>query len=270
MAGQHTLVAGGPGDVHCPAMRAAVAVLLCLLSGPAVAGETWIPLFNGKDLTGWKAKIRGFPLGDNHHDTFRVERGVLKVSYDRYGKFDGQFGHLVYERPFSRYRLRIEYRFVGPQAAGGPKWAFRNSGVMIHGQAPATMALDQDFPVSIEVQFLGGPGTGERHTANVCTPGTNIVVDGKLTLQHCLASTSRTFHGDQWVTVEARVRGGELIEHRVNGVPVLRYGKPQLDDRDPQARKLGKGGTVLEGGYIYLQAESHPVEFRKVELLVEE
>jgi hypothetical protein len=251
-------------------MRAALAVVMVLVSAPAVAGDRWIPLFNGKDLSGWQAKIRGFPLGDNHLDTFRVDRGVLRVSYDKYQSFAGRFGHLVYQRPFSRYRLRIEYRFVGAQAPGGPKWAFRNSGVMIHGQVPETMALDQDFPVSVEVQFLGGPGSGARATANVCTPGTNIVVDGKLTLQHCLPSTSKTFHGDQWVTVEVLVRGGELIEHRVNGVSVLRYAKPQLDERDAQTRKLGKGGTVLDRGYIYLQAESHPVEFRKVEILPED
>ncbi len=243
-------------------MRAALAVVLCLISFPADAGGKWIQLFNGKDLTGWKPKIRGYPLGDNHFHTFRVEKGVLKVSYDEYPKFEGQFGHLVFERPFSRYRLRVEYRFVGQQAAGGPKWAFRNSGAMIHGQAPESMAVDQDFPVSIEVQFLGGPDSGKRPTANVCTPGTNIVMDGKLVTQHCIESSAKTFPGDQWVTIEAVVHGGELIEHKVNGVSVIKYSKPQLDERDPQARKLGAGGTVLDHGYIYLQAESHPVEFR--------
>jgi hypothetical protein len=149
-------------------MRAALAVLLSLSLScvPAAAGERWVPLFNGKDLTGWKAKLRGSPLGDDRLGTFGVEGGLLRVSYDRYeGPFDGRFGHLVFERPFSRYRLRVEYRFVGQQAAGGPKWALRNSGVMIHGQAPETMAVDQDFPVSIEVQFLGGPGTGQRPTS---------------------------------------------------------------------------------------------------------
>ena len=255
-------------------MRAAAAVMLFLLGpapapAPAGAAGQWIQLFNGKDFSGWKAKIRGHPLGDNHLHTFRVENGLLKVSYDEYQKFDGQFGHLVYIRPFSRYRMRIEYRFVGEQAPGGPKWAFRNSGVMVHGQAPNSMDKDQEFPVSVEVQFLGGAGSGARPTANVCTPGTNIVLDGKLTLQHCTESKSPTFDGDQWVTVEVVVHGGELIEHKVNGVSVLKYSRPQLDDRDPQARKLGKGGTVLDRGYIYLQAESHPVEFRKVELLPE-
>jgi hypothetical protein len=251
-------------------MRAAAAVMLCLLGqapAPGGAAEKWIQLFNGKNLSGWKAKVRGHPLGDNHLHTFQVENGLLKVSYDEYKTFDGKFGHLVYVRPFSRYRLRIEYRFVGEQASGGPKWAFRNSGVMVHGQPPNTMDKDQEFPVSVEVQFLGGAGNGARPTANVCTPGTNIVRDGKLTLQHCVESKSATFDGDQWVTVEVVVHGSELIEHKVNGVSVLKYSQPQLDSRDLQAKKLGKGGTLLDRGYIYLQAESHPVEFRKVELL---
>jgi hypothetical protein len=251
-------------------MRMAMAaILLNLLCGaPANAAEKWIQLFNGRDLTGWKAKIRGYPLGENHADTFRVEKGVLKVSYDKYPKFEGKFGHLVYRKPFSRYRLRIEYRFVGEQCPGGPEWAFRNSGVMIHGQPPESMGVDQEFPVSIEVQFLGGKGTGERPTANVCSPGTHIVLDGKLTKKHCIESSSKTFHGDQWVTVDVKVDGSKLIEHLVNGESVLKSSEPQLDDGDPQAKKLLKGDKkLLDGGYLYLQAESHPIEFRKVEIL---
>jgi hypothetical protein len=260
-------------------MRAVLLALVGLAAshGPAPAAERWIQLFNGRDLSGWKPKIRGHALGEDPARTFRVENGVLKVSYDQYRQgFGGQFGHLVYQEPFSSYRLRIEYRFVGQQCPGGPAWAFRNSGVMIHGQPPESMGKDQEFPVSIEVQFLGGKEEGERTTANMCSPGTNIVLGGKLTTEHCVQSRSKTFRGDQWVTAEVRVRGSRLIEHLVNGQPVLAYGEPQLDERDADARKLielgkveGKSGDrkLLEGGFLYLQAESHPVEFRKVEIL---
>jgi hypothetical protein len=254
-------------------MRAVLLALVWLAAscGPASAAERWIQLFNGRDLAGWKPKIRGHTLGEDPARTFRVEDGVLKVSYDRYAQgFGGQFGHLAYRQPFSSYRLRIEYRFVGQQCPGGPAWAFRNSGVMIHGQPPESMGKDQEFPVSIEVQFLGGKEEGERTTANMCSPGTNIVLDGKLTTQHCVPSRSKTFRGDQWVTVDVRVRGSQLIEHLVNGESVLRYSEPQLDERDADARKLVRQGKkLLEGGFLYLQAESHPVEFRKVELLPE-
>lgn len=228
----------------------------------------WISLFNGKNLDGWTVKIRGYEANDNFGNTFRVENGVLKVSYDQYSKFDGKFGHIFYKHPFSHYRLRVEYRFVGDQCPGGPPWAFRNSGAMIHSQAPESMRKDQDFPVSIEVQYLGGNGQDPRPTANVCSPGTHIVMDGKLITRHCTNSSSPTFHGDQWVTVEAEVHGNGTIKHIVNGQTVLEYEKPQLDESDADARKLIKDGNkMLSGGFIALQSESHPIEFRKVELL---
>jgi hypothetical protein len=233
--------------------------------------EKWIQLFNRKDLKDWKVKIAGHELGDNYKNTFRVEDGLLKVVYDGYdkfdGKFDGKFGHLFYHQPFSNYVLRVEYRFVGKQCPGGPGWALRNSGIMLHGQSPESMTKNQNFPVSIEVQLLGGSGKGTRPTANVCTPGTHIVMDGKLVTRHCNSSRSKTYHGDQWVTVEVEVRGNRLIKHVIDGKTVLQYTQPQLDEKDPNARKLIKDGKkMLSGGTISLQSESHPVEFRKVEL----
>jgi hypothetical protein len=233
--------------------------------------ESWVPLFNGKNLDGWTAKIKGYESGDNHANTFRVEDGVLKVSYDNYAEFDGKFGHLFYKEPFSHYRLRIEYRFVGEQCKGGPGWAVRNSGVMLHCQDPKTMRKAQDFPVSIEAQFLGGLGKGNRPTCNMCSPGTHVVLGGKLFTPHCTNSRSKTYHGDVWVTAEIEVRGSGVIKHFVDGELVLEYEKPQLDPKDPDAAKLLKerdGKLLLESGYIALQSESHPIEFRKVEIKV--
>jgi len=234
----------------------------------AEPGE-WIQLFNGKDLTGWTPKIRGYELGDNYADTFRAENGVIKVAYDKYeGPFRGRYGHMFYKDLFSHYVLRIEYRFVGEQVAGGPDWALRNSGVMIHGQDPKTMEKDQEFPVCIEVQFLGGDGKNPRTTGNLCTPGTHVVMNGKRHTQHCTNSTSETYHGEQWVTAEIEVHGGKLIRHKINGKTVLEYSEPQLDPDDPDAKRLAAAGApkMITGGIISLQSESHPIEFRKVEL----
>ncbi len=241
----------------------------CTESPPEHKAEEWISLFNGKDLTGWAPKFAGYELGENYKNTFRVEDGILKVSYDDYEAFDGEFGHLFYKDSFSHYRIRVEYRFLGEQTPGGPAWGFRNSGIMVHGQAPESMTLDQRFPVSIEVQLLGGNGEEERPTANLCTPGTHVEMGGELVTQHCTNSSSATFHGDQWVTVEVEVRGGEIIRHFVNGKAVLEYANPQLDGSDADAQKLIEAGAeiMLSGGTISLQAESHPMEFRKVELL---
>lgn len=254
--------------------RLAVCLFLAWICPPALCpaaeppqSDNWMQLFNGKNLDGWTPKIKGRELGDNFGDTFRVEDGVLKVVYDHYDTFDSRFGHLFYKDKFSHYVLRVEYRFVGDQVPGGPSWAVRNSGIMIHGESPETMDRDQDFPASIEVQLLGGAGSGERTTANLCTPGTNVVMDGELVTRHCTSSKSKTYHGDQWVTVEVEVRGSQVIKHMIDGVDVLSYTQPQLDERDAHARTLAeKSGKLLESGTISLQSESHPVEFRKVEL----
>lgn len=239
-----------------------------ILAAPASTVGEWIQLFNGKNLEGWTPKIKGCALNDNFGNTFRVEDGVLKVSYSQYEEFGDKFGHLFYREPFTNYVIRVEYRFVGNQLAGGPGWALRNSGIMIHCQPPESLEKDEDFPVCLEVQLLGGTGTGERHTANLCTPGTHVVMEGKLITRHCNDSTSKTYHGDRWVTVEVEVRGSKTVRHIVEGQTVLAYTQPQLDDRDPYAQKRLKAGEprIIDHGYISLQSESHPVEFRKVEL----
>jgi hypothetical protein len=251
------------------------ALLLAAICAPLLSGEVkaapkdWIQLFNGKNLNGWTPKITGYPAGENFARTFRVENGFMKVSYNGYDSFNNRFGHIFYKEHFSHYIIAVEYRFVGEQAPQGPGWAIRNSGIMIHGQDVNTMGKDQDFPISIEVQLLGGNGTAKRTTANLCTPGTNVVMDGKLITQHCINSRSETYHGDQWVRVEVEVNGSGKIRHFVNGQPVLEYEQPQIgggnvSNHDPAVKK---DGTLLESGSISLQSESHPVEFRKVELL---
>jgi hypothetical protein len=229
--------------------------------------QQWIPLFNGKDLTGWDVKITGFPMNENYGNIFRVEDGILKVSYDQIDSFRGHFGHIFYNQKFSKYKLRLEYRFTGEQCPGGPEWAIRNSGALLHSQSAASMELDQTFPVSIEAQFLGGLGTGERSTLNVCTPGTDIDILGVPVDGHCTNSTSKTFDGDQWVAVEMIVMGDSIIHHIVGTDTVLTYTRPRTGPDMRPADYPVPDGTLLKDGYISLQAEGHPVEFRKVELL---
>lgn len=232
--------------------------------------KEWIQLFDGKDLDGWVPKIAGYPLGENYGNTFRVDNGVLKVSYDQYQDFGNRFGHLFYrKRKFSHYIVAAEYRFVGEQVKGGPGWAVRNNGIMFHTQAPETMGKDQDFPISIEAQLLGGKSTGERSTANVCTPGTEIFRNGEMVKSHCFNSTSRTYRGDQWVRVEVEVLGSEHVRHIIDGKTVLEYGKLQIGGGnvihfDPAVKK---DGAPLGEGYIAIQGESAPTEFRKIEVL---
>ena len=242
-------------------------------SPPAAAGadkKEWIQLFNGKDLDGWVPKVRGYPAGENYNDTWIVKNGVLAVSYDKYPQFENKFGHLFYtKQKFSYYRIAAEYRFVGEQVPGGPDWAYRNNGLMLHSQSVESMGKDQDFPISVELQLLGGRPTGERSTANVCTPGSEIFMNGAMVKAHCTNSTSPTFRGDQWVHVEAEVRGAEHITHFVEGQKVLEYDNVQIgggsvNGYDPAVKK---DGQPLGEGYVSIQAESHPTEFRKIEVL---
>ncbi|MEX2594301.1 MAG: DUF1080 domain-containing protein [Anditalea sp.] len=228
----------------------------------------WIQLFNGKDMDDWKVKISKHELHDNFANTFRVEDGMLKVNYEGYEDFDRKYGHIFYKDPFSAYLLRLEYRFTGEQAPGGEGWAWRNSGAMLHGQSPESMMKDQDFPISIEGQLLGGDGTNDRTTNNLCTPGTNVVMDNELFTPHCVNSSSKTYQGDQWVTAEFLVLADSVIHHIVEGDTVLTYYQPQIgggnvSNHDPAVKK---DGQLIKEGYISLQSESHPIEFRKVAL----
>jgi hypothetical protein len=252
---------------------------LLLLTPTATSGEElstarspseWISLFNGKDLSGWTVKITGHPLGKNFADTFRVEEGILKVSYDDYKQFDKQYGHLYTNIPYAKYRLRMEYRFTGKMMPDAPKYVNLNSGLMIHSQSPQSLELDQHFPVSLEFQFLADEGNGKRATGNVCTPGTNLEIDGKLITQHIVKSSAPTFPAHEWVAIEIEVQGNEYVIHRVNGQEVLRYERPQIDPagRVESADKLLQAGalTQLSFGFIALQAEGQPVWFRNIEL----
>jgi len=233
----------------------------------------WTSLFNGKDLTGWDIKITGFDLNDNYNNTVSVEDGIMKINYDKYTNFTNQFGHIYYKKPYSYYKLLVEYRFVGKQIKGGPSWDVRNSGVMVHSQSAASVLKDQEFPVSLECQLLGGLDDGERTTANLCTPGTYVEMGNKANMQHCINSVSKTYNGDQWVTVEMVVLGDSLIQHIMDNKVVLEYTHPKIGEQgDDIKRYLGndlfkKMNTPLKEGYIALQAESAPVQFRKVLIL---
>jgi hypothetical protein len=228
--------------------------------------DEWTSLFNGENLDGWIPKITGYETGENYGNTFRVVDGLLTVSYDKYARFSNRFGHLFYEKPFSNYVLRIEYRFIGDQATGGERWATKNSGVMFHAQSPQSMAEQQDFPISLEAQFLGGLGEGPRPTGNLCTPGMHVYMDGELITQHCITADAPTFEGEEWVTMDIVAREDGRIAHVIAGDTIIKYQNPIMGGN--MANNLNDGvmkeNEPVNGGYIALQSESHPIQFRKV------
>ncbi len=265
--GADDAAAGMAADVE-GAVAPAAAGAMADQSAPESEQE-WTQLFNGRDLEGWDVKLTGHDLNDNFGNTFRVEDGLLKVRYDQYDDFGNKFGHIFHQEKFSHYLLAVEYRFVGEQVSGGAGWALRNNGVMVHSQSAASMLKDQNFPISIEVQLLGGLGSGPRSTANLCTPGTDIVMNGERVTRHCINSSSETYEGDQWVRVEILVLGDSLITHSIDGQVVMEYSRPQIGggsvaNFDPDVKI---DGQPLTEGYISLQAESHPADFRKIEII---
>lgn len=261
--------------------RVAVATIaLCVascsampLGGEQAGGENWQPLFDGQSLAGWTPKIRGFPLGENYRDTFQVRDGAIVVSYDKYDQFAERFGHLFYKDAIrGPYRLRLEYRFLEEHPADTPAWAIANSGVMIFGQDPATMAVDDSFPVSVEAQLLG-PAPGQtRFNGNMCSPGTNVVMDGQLVTTHCINSKTPSGPNGVWTQFEVEVAADGTVTQKINGQPTIAYSDVQLDpdgrmaNSKPLIQARG-GGLGLDGGTISLQSEGNPIEFRKIEIL---
>ncbi len=231
--------------------------------------EEWINLFDGSGMQDWTPKFAGYKLDENFKNRFVYKDSLLSVRYNPQDSFKTHFGHLFYKDKFSYYKLKATYRFVGEQMPGAPAWAFRNNGLMLHCQSPESMGLEQDFPISLEMQLLGGNGTDERSTGNLCSPGTHVIMYDTLFTPHCVSSTSKTYHGDQWVKVEALVLGDSLIRHIVEGEPVLEYTKPTIGGRyvNGHDSSLVIEGKAVKEGYISIQAETHPIDFRSIRLL---
>ena len=231
--------------------------------------ENWVSIFNGKDLEGWTIKINGYPLGENFGNTARVNDEILSIRYDQYGpEFGERFGALFFDKKLSNYRLKVEYRFVGETASGAPEWGYRDSGIQIHTQPPNTVKLDQRFPICLEYNLHGGNGTDDRPLGAICGIGMHMEVDGAKNTSFCTqAKVSKTFHGDQWITVEIDVKDGK-IKHFVNGEEILSYSNPTYDPENEFAKEFIKDGNLsVNSGYISLQSNSHPIDFRKIELL---
>ena len=259
---------------NCVVWLLGIALLSCTSPGPeqssaGIDEEEWVTLFNGKDIDDWIVKINHHEVGENYGNTFRVEDGILKVRYDEYDDFNEQYGHLYYKKPFSNYHLVVEYRFADEWQRGAPEYTIRNSGVMFHSQDPRTMLRDQDWPISVEMQFLASLGDGKpRPTGNMCSPGTDIVYEGRIDPRHCIDSNSKTYDVDEWVRAELIVLGDSLIKHIINGDTVLQYSKPQIGggvvhNYDPAIWEERK---PLKEGFIALQSEGQAIDFRKVEI----
>jgi hypothetical protein len=251
-------------------LLAALAVGLAGCASSRAADDGWRSLFDGRSLEGWTPKISGQQSGQDTLGTFRVADGAIVVGYEGYGgKFAGRFGHLFYKTPFKAYRLSLKYRIVGEPLTGTPSYAVYNSGVMIFSQPPESMALNQGFPASVEAQILGEGATTGRTTANVCTPGTNIHMDGALVRAHCVNSKTPVTPNGVWTTLEIEVMPDGKVTQSIDGAPAMTYEGVELDPKDVSAKPLvaASGGALpLAGGYIALQSEGQPIEFKDIRI----
>jgi hypothetical protein len=233
------------------------------------AAKKWVKLFNGKNLNGWKVKVAGYDLGVNYGNTFRVANGILSVRYDQYDSFKNKFGGLWFDRKFTNYRLKLEYRFIGESPApGGPSWGYKDGGIQYHCQAPTSMGKDQPFPVCLEYNLHGGNGKEDRPTGEICVPGVFFELNGSRNTAFCtLPTIKKTFTGEEWIKVEIDVRDGK-VTHYVNGEEILHFENPRYDPKHAIAKTLiVNNDDRVKEGYISLQSNSHPLDFRKIEIM---
>ena len=250
-------------------MKHAFALIILSVIFSCKPKEEWTTLFNGKDIDDWIVKIHHHDTGVNFGETFRVEDGMIKVRYDQYGDFNDQFAHLYYKKPFSSFHLSLDYRFTGQLQPGAPTYTLLNSGVMYHSQDPGTILKEQNWPISVEMQFLAQLDDGTpRHTGNMCSPGTDIEYGGGVYPEHCLDSSSKSYPREEWVHAELIVYGDSSITHMINGDTVLRYSKPTMGGGvvNGYDSTRWKPGTPLTQGYIALQSEGQPVDFKNIKI----
>lgn len=254
-------------------MRVTVVVSLAaaLMSASAEAKPgKWKRIFDGRSLKGWTPKITGAAAGVNLGNSFTVANRAIRVTYAGWNRFDGRFGHLAYNRPYSAFRLRFQYRFFGKALPDVENWQHSNSGAMLLAQSPWSMSRNQKFPVSLEAQLLGAERPTPQPSGNLCTPATHVVIGGKLETEHCILSTSPVMPNNQWISAEFEVTKDGRVTHFINGRPVFHYSDPQYDPTDADAKPLiaaAGGKLAVRKGYIYLQSEGHPVEFRNIEVM---
>lgn len=231
----------------------------------------WVSLFDGESLDGWEMKIKGYELNNNYRNTFSVKDQSIRVSYDNYDSFGEKFGHLFYtKQKFKNYHLKLDYRFYGEHANNfkneDEAWNYKNSGVMLHSEHPKQMFLNQGFPVSIEGQFLGGSGIKERPTLNMCSPGTEVDINGSKAENHCISSSSDTYHNDDWISVEFLVFSDSIVHQIIKRDTVISYSNIRLGGTYLSDNFTDKIDQPLKEGYISLQSEGHPIEFRNIKI----
>ena len=209
------------------------------ISRDAESSERSVPLFNGKDLAGWKAYGRAAKDGPTKEieasDSWSVADGVLKCT----GK---PTGFLITEKEYANYVLRLKWRYPKDLKAG-------NSGVLIHCQKENAV-----WPVCVEAQLRSGrAGDLWLQTA----------ADVKLTVE-----AARRDADDKTMRHIWRSPKDEPIEK-----PFGEWNDYEIACKDGSISVAVNGKVVNEGkdcnltkGRIALQAEGTEIHFKDVRI----
>lgn len=168
------------------------------------ADEGFVPLFNGKDLTGFYTYLRGEGKNKDSKKVFTVADGMIRVSGEVFGCF-------TTEKEYENYHLLVEFKW-GTKTYPPREKATRDSGILLHCVGEDGVA-SKAWMESIEAQLIEG-GTGDF-----------ILVGGK---------------GSPKITVESEkkaTQGGKRMEPYFKpGAPAVEYkgGRINWYGRDPE------------------------------------
>jgi len=210
--------------------QTAIAGTALAVAGPAAMADSqdgFVPLFNGKDLSGWvnvNCAPNTFTVRDNMIISTGIPTGVMRT-----------------DRHYENFVLELDWRHMVPKG---------NAGLFVWSD-PVT-SLGQPFTRSIEVQILDG-----RNTASYTSHGDVFAIHGaKLTpdrrhpsgSMRCLPSEWRCKPAGQWNHYEVTCIDG-VLKLAVNGKVVS-----------------GGSLCSPHKGYICLEAEGTETHFRNIRI----
>lgn len=198
---------------HFPSFRWLLLVL-CFTAAKAVAADDgWLPLFDGKSLSGWKAS--------ENADSWRVEDGLLVA--------DGPRSHLFYEGPVANHDFR-NFELVAEVRTENSC----NSGIFFHTEYQETGWPDKGYEVQINNSYAGVRQYKELKRTGSLYGVRNIY--------------SSPVSDDQWFEIRIRVTVPRVCVW-VNGVQTVDYIQPESPARSEarKGRTLSRGTMALQG-----------------------
>ena len=204
---------------------AALAVAsLIAVAGLARAANGWMPLFNGKDLSGWKA---------NGEEKWAVEQGTI-VGESAANKY----GYLTTEKTYRDFDLRLKFK---GEAAG-------NAGLFLHSRI---IGIDPEHGPDIEgMQVEVDPSAG-KHTGGLYESG------GRGWVAMPTAEAEKALKAGEWNDLEVSVHGNRIVTH-LNGVQAVDYtdAAPKFTDGVIALQIHTGGGVKVSWKDIYIRQSS--------------